>query len=187
MNGGALTALIFLPLIGAIFILMQSEERAIWNSAFIFSLLPLALSFYVFFEFNPQSGDYQFVEQYDWIPQFGITYHIGIDGISLFLVLLTTILITLSILYSGGGDIEERPREFCFFMLVLETGLLGALLSVDLFLFYMFWEIMLIPMYFLIGIWGHGRKIYAAIKFVLFTMVGSLLMPSIPIWYVMPN
>src|SRR5207302_9149679 len=100
----------------------------------------------------------------------------GMDGISLFLVLLTTLLITLSILYSGGGDIEMRPREFCFFMLVLETGLLGALLSIDLFLFYVFWELMLFPMYFLIGIWGHGRKIYAAIKFVLFTMVGSLLM-----------
>jgi NADH-quinone oxidoreductase subunit M len=176
MNGGMLTALIFLPLVGAFFILMQSEERAIWNSAFIFSLLPLALSFYVLFEFNPQMADYQFAEQYDWIPSFGITYHIGIDGISLFLVLLTTILITLSLLYSGGGDIEERPREFCFFMLVLETGLLGTLLSIDLFLFYMFWEVMLIPMYFLIGIWGHGRKIYAAIKFVLFTMVGSFLM-----------
>jgi NADH-quinone oxidoreductase subunit M len=176
MNGGMLTALIFLPLIGAFFILMQSEERAIWNSAFIFSLLPLALSFYILVEFNPQIADYQFAEQYDWIPAFGITYHIGIDGISLFLVLLTTILITLSILYSGGGDIEQRPREFCFFMLVLETGLLGALLSVDLFLFYVFWEVMLIPMYFLIGIWGHGRKIYAAVKFVLFTMVGSLLM-----------
>jgi NADH-quinone oxidoreductase subunit M len=176
MSGGLLTALIFLPLIGALFILMQSEERAIWNSAFIFSLLPLALSFYVLYEFSPQSADYQFVEQYDWIPTFGISYHIGIDGISLFLVLLTTILISLSILYSGGGDIEERPREFCFFMLVLETGLLGTLLSIDLFLFYMFWEVMLIPMYFLIGIWGHGRRIYAAIKFVLFTMVGSLLM-----------
>ena len=171
-----LTALIFLPLLGALFILMQSEERAIWNSAFIFSLLPLAMSFYVLYEFDPQMADYQFVEHYDWIPQFGITYHLGIDGISLFLVLLTTILISLSILYSGGGDIEERPREFCFFMLVLETGLLGALLAVDLFLFYVFWEVMLIPMYFLIGIWGHGRKIYAAIKFVLFTMVGSLLM-----------
>ncbi|HEV2171721.1 MAG TPA: NADH-quinone oxidoreductase subunit M [Candidatus Binatus sp.] len=176
MNGGVLTALIFLPLLGALLILMQSEERAIWDSAFIFSLLPLALSFYVLYAFVPQSADYQFVEQYDWIPKFGITYHLGVDGISLFLIILTTILISLSLLYSGGGDIEERPREFCFFMLVLETGLLGALLSVDLFLFYVFWEIMLIPMYFLIGIWGHGRRIYAAIKFVLFTMVGSLLM-----------
>jgi len=176
MSGGLLTALIFLPLLGSLFILMQSEERAIWNSAFVFSLIPLALSFYVLAEFNPKVADYQFVEQYDWIPTFGISYHLGIDGISLFLVLLTTILITLSLLYSGGGDIEERPRESCFFMLVLESGLLGTLLAVDLFLFYMFWELMLIPMYFLIGIWGHGRKIYAAIKFVLFTMVGSLLM-----------
>ena len=91
-------------------------------------------------------------------------------------MVLTTILISLSLLYSGGGDIEERPREFCFFMLVLETGLLGTLLAVDLFLFYVFWEVMLFPMYFLIGIWGHGRKIYAAVKFVLFTMIGSLLM-----------
>jgi NADH-quinone oxidoreductase subunit M len=176
MGGGLLTAIIFLPLLGALFVLMQREDRAVWNSAFIFSLLPLALSFYLFYQFDPHSADYQFVEQYQWIPQFGITYHLGVDGISLLLVLLTTILITLSLLYSGGGDITERPREFCFFMLVLETGLLGALLAVDLFLFYVFWEVMLIPMYFLIGIWGHGRKIYAAIKFVLFTMVGSLLM-----------
>src|SRR5229473_804779 len=171
-----LTILIFVPLLGAAAVLLQSDERTIWSSAFIFSLIPLALSFYLFAAFAPHQAGYQFVEQYQWIPQFGISYHLGIDGISLFLVLLTTVLITLSLLYSGGGDIEERPREFCFFMLVLESGLLGTLLAVDLFLFYMFWELMLIPMYFLIGIWGHGRKIYAAIKFVLFTMVGSLLM-----------
>ncbi|HEY6420156.1 MAG TPA: NADH-quinone oxidoreductase subunit M [Candidatus Binataceae bacterium] len=176
MAAGLLTALIFLPLLGAIFILLQREPRAIWNSAFVFSLLPLALSFYLFAAFDPHQGGYQFVEQYNWIPDFGISYHLGLDGISLFLVLLTTILISLSLLYSGGGDIEERPREFCFFVLVLETGLLGALLAVDLFLFYAFWEVMLIPMYFMIGIWGHGRKIYAAIKFVLFTMFGSILM-----------
>src|SRR5229473_5689584 len=171
-----LTILIFVPLLGAAAVLLQSDERTIWSSAFIFSLIPLALSFYLFAAFAPHQAGYQFVEQYQWIPQFGISYHLGIDGISLFLVLLTTVLITLSLLYSGGGDIEERPREFCFFMLVLESGLLGTLLAVDLFLFYMFWELMLIPMYFLIGIWGHGRKVYAAIKFVLFTMVGSLLM-----------
>ncbi len=176
MTGGMLTALVFLPLLGALFILMQREERAIWNSAFIFSLIPLALSLYLFAAFNPRDAAYQFVEQYDWIPEFGISYHLGMDGLSLLLVMLTTILISLSLLYSGGGDIEQRPREFCFFILVLETGLLGALLAVDLFLFYVFWEVMLIPMYFLIGIWGHGRRIYAAIKFVLFTMLGSLLM-----------
>ncbi len=173
---GWLTALVFLPLLGAGFVTLQSDERAAWRSAFIFSLIPLAISFYLFAAFDPQQASYQFVERYDWIPQFGISYHMGLDGISLFLVLLTTILIALSLLYSGGGDIGFRVREFCFFMLVLETGLLGTLVSIDLFLFYVFWEVMLIPMYFLIGIWGHGRKIYAAFKFILYTMLGSLLM-----------
>ncbi|HKD70137.1 MAG TPA: NADH-quinone oxidoreductase subunit M [Candidatus Binataceae bacterium] len=176
MGGYWLTALVFMPLLGAAFVTLQSDERAAWRSAFIFSLIPLAISFYIFAAFDAQSAAYQFVEHYDWIPQFGISYHIGVDGISLFLLLLTTILVSLSLLYSAGGDIEFRAREFCFFLLVLETGLLGALVSVDLFLFYVFWELMLIPMYFLIGIWGHGRKIYAAFKFVLYTMLGSLLM-----------
>ncbi|HYB90991.1 MAG TPA: NADH-quinone oxidoreductase subunit M [Candidatus Binataceae bacterium] len=176
MGGGLLTALIFLPLLGGLFVIMQRDGRSVWNSAFVFSLIPLALSFYLFYAFDPHSADYQFAEQYAWIPQLGISYHLGVDGISLLLVVLTTILISLSLLYSAGGDIEERPREFCFFILVLETGLLGALLAVDVFLFYVFWEVMLIPMYFLIGIWGHGRRIYAAIKFVLFTMFGSILM-----------
>jgi NADH-quinone oxidoreductase subunit M len=171
-----LTALIFVPLLGAAAVLLQSEDDAIWRSAFIFSLIPVAISLYVFAVFAPGRAGYQFVERYSWIPQFGISYHVGIDGISLFLVILTTLLIALSLLYSGGGDIAMRPREFCFVMLVLETGLLGALLAIDLFLFYAFWEVMLVPMYFLIGIWGHGRKIYATFKFVLFTMFGSLLM-----------
>jgi NADH-quinone oxidoreductase subunit M len=171
-----LTILIFVPLLGAAALLLQSDERTIWSSAFIFSLIPLALSLYLFADFDAYQAGYQFVEQYQWIPQFGISYHLGMDGISLFLVLLTTILITLSLLYSGGGDIETRPREFCFLMLFLESGLLGTFLALDLFLFYVFWEAMLVPMYFLIGIWGHGRKFYATFKFVLFTMLGSLLM-----------
>ncbi len=176
MSDLMLSALIFAPLLGAAVILLQSEEDAIWRSAFIFSLIPLVLSFYILIVFDPAKTGYQFVEQYNWIPQFGISYHLGIDGISLFLAVLTTILITLALLYSGGGDIAMRPREFCFLMLVLETGLIGALLALDLFLFYVFWEVMLVPMYFLIGIWGHGRKLYATFKFVLFTMLGSLLM-----------
>jgi NADH-quinone oxidoreductase subunit M len=177
MGGFWLTAVIFTPLLGALFVLAQSEERATWRAGFIFSLIPLAISIYLFAAFDPARADYQFVEQLAWIPQFGISYHLGMDGISLFLVLLTTVLFSLSLLYSGGGDIETRPREFCFFMLVLEMGLLGALLAVDLFLFYAFWELMLIPMYFLIGIWGHGgRRIYAAFKFILYTMLGSILM-----------
>jgi NADH-quinone oxidoreductase subunit M len=172
----ALTILVFVPLLGAAIVLLQGDDRTIWGSAFIFSLIPLGLSFYLFAAFDPHRASYQFVEQYQWIPQFGISYHLGMDGISLFLVLLTTILISLSLLYSGGGDIETRPREFCFLMLFLESGLLGTFLALDLFLFYVFWEAMLVPMYFLIGIWGHGRKIYATFKFVLFTMLGSLLM-----------
>jgi NADH-quinone oxidoreductase subunit M len=176
MGGIWLTVLTFVPLLAALAVLMQSEERAIWRSAFAFSLIPLAVALYLFAAFDPGQAGYQFVEQYAWIPQFGISYHLGLDGISLFLVMLTAILVSLSILYSGGGDIETRPREFCFFMLILETGLIGALLAIDLFLFYVFWEVMLVPMYFLIGIWGHGRKIYATFKFVLFTMLGSLLM-----------
>jgi len=176
MSSYWLTAMVFLPLLGAAFVTLQSDERAAWRSAFIFSLIPLAISFYLFAAFDPHQASYQFVEHYDWIPQFGVSYHMGVDGISLFLLLLTTILISISLLYSGGGDIGFRAREFCFFMLLLETGLLGTLVAVDLFLFYVFWELMLIPMYFLIGIWGHGRKIYAAFKFILYTMLGSLLM-----------
>ncbi len=176
MGGFWLTGLIFVPALGALGVLLQGDDDSVWRSAFIYSLIPLAISLYLFAIFDPAQASYQFVERYAWIPEFGISYHLGMDGISLFLVILTTLLISLSILYSGGGDIEMRPREFCFMMLVLETGLLGALLAVDLFLFYVFWEVMLVPMYLLIGIWGHGRKIYATFKFVLFTMLGSLLM-----------
>jgi NADH-quinone oxidoreductase subunit M len=106
MQSGILTALIFFPLLGAIFVLMLNDERATWNSAFVFSLVPLAISFYLFAAFDTKEPSYQFVEQYSWIPQFGISYHLGVDGISLLLTLLTTILISLSLLYSGGGDIE---------------------------------------------------------------------------------
>jgi NADH-quinone oxidoreductase subunit M len=176
MGGFALTIVTFVPLLGAFFVLWQSDDQAIWTTSFIFSLIPLAISLYLLAIFDPHQASYQFVEQYPWIPQFGISYHLGMDGISLFLVILTTLLISLSLLYSGGGDIDVRAREFCFLMLVLETGLIGTFLAIDLFLFYVFWEVMLVPMYFLIGIWGHGRKFYATFKFILFTMLGSLLM-----------
>ena len=118
MGGAWLTAVIFTPLLGALFVLAQPEERAAWRSGFIFSLIPLAISIYLFMAFDPSQGGYQFVERAAWIPHFGISYHLGVDGISLFLVLLTTVLFSLSMLYSGGGDIATRPREFCFFMLV---------------------------------------------------------------------
>ena len=117
----------------------------------------------------------QFLEKIPWIPDWGISYQVGIDGISLFLVLLTTFLTPLAIL-SSWTAITKKIKEYMVFMLLLETGMLGVFIALDLFLFYVFWEAMLIPMYFLIGIWGGARRIYAAIKFFIYTMAGSLLM-----------
>ena len=117
----------------------------------------------------------QFVERHAWLPDFGISYHVGVDGISLLLVVLTTFLTPIALLCSWES-VEERVREFSFFMLALEAAMIGVFVSLDLFLFYLFWDAMLIPMYFLIGIWGYDRRIYAAIKFMLYTMAGSVLM-----------
>ena len=130
---------------------------------------------------TPASADYQFVERHSWLPDFGISYHVGVDGISLLLVVLTTFLTPIALLCSWES-IEERVREFSFFMLVLEAAMIGVFISLDLFLFYVFWDAMLIPMYFLIGIWGYDRRIYAAIKFILYTMAGSVLMLVAIIW-----
>ncbi len=124
---------------------------------------------------RPPSADFQFVERYTWLPDFGIWYHLGIDGITLFLVVLTTFLTPIALLCSWES-VEQRVREFSFFLLVLEAAMIGVFVSLDLFLFYVFWDLMLIPMYFLIGIWGDDRRIYAAIKFFLYTMAGSVLM-----------
>src|ERR1700689_4931106 len=131
-------------------------------------------------KFDSANSGYQFVENHRWIGD-AIQYHIGVDGISLFLILLTTFLTPLAILCSWTS-ITVRVREFFIMMLVLEVGLIGVFVSLDLFLFFFFWEVMLIPMYFLIGIWGHGRKIYAAVKFILYTMLGSILMLTAIIW-----
>ena len=128
------------------------------------------------------SADYQFVERpRAWLPDFGISYHVGVDGISLFLVVLTTFLTPIALLCSWTS-IEQRVREFSFFMLVLEAAMIGVFISLDLFLFYVFWDAMLIPMYFLIGIWGYDRRVYASIKFILYTMAGSVLMLVAIIW-----
>jgi NADH-quinone oxidoreductase subunit M len=120
-------------------------------------------------------AELQLVEQAPWVPVFGITYALGVDGISVLLVLLTTFLTPL-VLLAACRDVHQRQKEFFAFFLLLETGMLGALLALDLFLFYVFWEVMLVPMAFLIGVWGGSRRLYAAIKFVLFTMAGSLPM-----------
>jgi NADH-quinone oxidoreductase subunit M len=133
------------------------------------------LSLGFFRRFDPTDTGFQFVEHVPWIADFGINYFVGIDGISLWLVLLTTFLMPITLLASWT-DIGKSVRSYVFFMLFLETGMLGAFVSLNLFQFYLFWELMLVPMYFIIGIWGGPRRIYAAVKFFLFTMVGSLLM-----------
>jgi len=171
------SVVLFLPLLAALFLLVlknEHEKGALWI-AFGASLLTFVLSLRLFTNFDSGVEGFQFVERLPWIPDFGIEYHVGIDGISLFLVLLTTFLVPLVIL-AAWDDVHKRVREYLFFFLVLETGMIGAFVAIDLFLFYVFWEVMLIPMYFLIGVWGGPRRIYAAIKFILYTMVGSLLM-----------
>ena len=127
------------------------------------------------------AAGYQWEEFHAWIPQPPIHYHLGVDGLSLFLVLLTTLLTPISILASWKS-IDQRVKGFFICLLVLETGVIGVFVSLDLFLFFLFWEVMLIPMYFLIGIWGHERRIYAALKFVLYTMFGSILMLVAMLW-----
>src|SRR5437762_9615191 len=172
-----LTLVVFSPLAGAalVALLPREEVRGIRRAALAFALVTLALSLVMLGRFRVGVAEFQMVERAAWIPQWGIEYRLGVDGVSLFLVLLTTVLTPIVVLASWG-DIRRRVKEFFAFLLVLEAGMLGALVALDLLLFYVFWEVMLVPMYFLIGVWGGPRRIYAAIKFVLFTMVGSLLM-----------
>jgi NADH-quinone oxidoreductase subunit M len=139
------------------------------------SLLTFLLSLRLYATFDPQKTGFQFTEHTPWISEYGINYFVGVDGISLLLVVLTTFLMPI-VLLASWNDITKSVKTYLFFMLALETGMLGAFVSLNLFQFYVFWEAMLIPMYFIIGIWGGARRIYAAMKFFLFTMVGSLLM-----------
>jgi NADH-quinone oxidoreductase subunit M len=180
---GLLTWLVLIPLAGGAAMLLFGRDRGrlVHQAALAVSLVPLALSLVVWAGFDASSADYQFVERYDWLPDFGISYHVGVDGISLLLVVLTTFLTPVSLLCSWES-IASRVREFAFFMLALEAAMIGVFISLDLFLFYVFWDAMLIPMYFLIGMWGYDRRIYAAIKFILYTMAGSVLMLLAIIW-----
>lgn len=168
----------FLPLIGAILVaLIPGDESRPWRfrgSALLVTLVTFAASLCMLSQFNGKSGSMQLVEQMTWIPSFGVQYHLGVDGISLFLVLLTTFLMPIIVLASHS--ITKQLKGYLVCMLVLETAMIGTLFALDVFLFYVFWELMLAPMYFIIGIWGGKRRIYATIKFVLYTVFGSLLM-----------
>src|SRR6201987_4140165 len=178
-----LTVLTFLPLAGtlALFMLRPDDREWIRRIAVAISLFEFALSLLLLRGFVLNSADYQFVELHNWIPSPPIHYHLGVDGISLFLVLLTTFLTPVAMLASWKS-IEQRVRGFFISLLVLETGVIGVFVSLDLFEFFLFWEVRLIPRYFLIGSWGHERRIYAALKFVLYTMFGSILMLVAILW-----
>jgi NADH-quinone oxidoreductase subunit M len=172
-----LSILIFTPLIGALVLafIPSSNVNAIRNAALLISGLAFLISLLLALAFDKEQAGFQFVQQADWISFFGIQYKVGVDGISLVLVLLTTLLTMISILASFG-PIQTRVKEYMIAFLVLEVGMLGVFLSLDLFLFYVFWEVVLVPMYLIIGIWGGANRIYATIKFVIYTLVGSLLM-----------
>ncbi len=170
-----LSLIIFLPLAGGIIILFTSKtnEALMKGVALGASLASLVLSLFMTALYKI-GGGMQFTEQYSWIPGLGIEYHLGVDGLGLPLLVLTALLSLLSVAYSWR--IEVRLKEYLFLFLLLETGMLGVFAALDFFLFYIFWEVTLVPMYFLIGIWGGPRKEYAAIKFFLYTLVGSLAM-----------
>src|SRR5499425_2918008 len=172
-----LSSVLFLPLLGAIVLAGFPRERANalrWG-ALVVMLVTFAVSLLLYLWFDSTLPGMQLSERAPWIGSVGISYHIGVDGISLPLVLLTTFLSPIALL-GAWQSIIAKVKEFAIFMLLLETAMLGAFLALDLFLFFIFWEAMLIPMYFIIGVWGGAERIYAAVKFVLYTMVGSLLM-----------
>jgi NADH-quinone oxidoreductase subunit M len=173
-NQWILHALVLLPLVGVVPVLL-GDDRSARRTALVVSLLELVLSLGLWWSFDPVEGGMQLVSSAPWIPAWGISYRVGLDGISLFMVLLTTVMMPLSILASWTS-ITRRERVFYALMLTLLTGLLGVFIALDLFVFYVFFEIMLIPMYFIIGIWGGANRLYAAIKFFIYTMAGSLLM-----------
>jgi NADH-quinone oxidoreductase subunit M len=174
-----LTSLVVLPIAGALCLLfVRDDERhapIVRTIALVISVLVFADTLLLWSRFNAGSGEFQFVERHAWIPAFGISYFVGVDGISLLLLVLTGFLTPLALLASWES-IQQKTRAFCIVVLLLESAMMGVFISLDLFLFYVFWDAMLIPMYFLIGIWGYERRVYAAVKFILYTLGGSVLM-----------
>ena len=170
-----LTAIILTPVVGALVVAVTPKGRPELARAagLVSALATAAFAGYMLWEFQTKAG-YQFVESHEWIPNLGSRYLLGVDGISLFMVVLTALLFPIALLASTS--IEERVKSYTVWMLALEAGILGVFLSIDLLLFFVFWEVMLVPMYFIIGGWGHERRVYAALKFFLYTMAGSALM-----------
>jgi len=172
-----LTVVVFLPMVGALLLLPinPGSKAALRLVTLTIMFLDWLLTIYLLFAFDSGTSAYQFVENIPWLTSLGISYHLGVDGLSLLLVFLTGLLSWISVL-STWRAVDVRVKEYMLVFLLLETGMLGVFCSLDLFLFYVFWEIVLVPMYVIIGVWGGPRKIYATIKFFLFTFIGSLLM-----------
>jgi len=174
-NVPILTLLILVPLIGAIISFsLGKHSKASKIVALVFSAVPLALSVLLLSEFSLTVGTFQYVENFTWISSLGISYKVGVDGISIAMVFLTALLSFLAVLFSW--DVEERTHQYMGLMLILEVGVMGVFTSMDYFLFYIFWEVVLIPMYFLIAVWGGPRRSYASIKFFIYTHIASLVM-----------
>ena len=172
-----LTLLVFTPAVGALLVALvpKGSIGLMQRAAVAVSLVPLAIGMMLWSAFDPSNGDFQFVERFGWLPGIGASYFLGIDGISLLLIALTVFLTPL-VLISAMDTVHHRIKGYLVAMLMLETTMLGALVALDLLLFYVFWELMLVPMFLIIGVWGGERRVYASIKFLLFTMVGSLPM-----------
>jgi NADH-quinone oxidoreductase subunit M len=170
-----LTLLVVIPVIGAAVVacLPRDDERLLRMVGAAFAVVELLLTVALMFDFKAGEGGFQFVSQHVWIRSFGISWKLGVDGISLFLIVLTGVLFPLVII---GPEVHKDVKGYVAWMLLLETGCIGVFLALDLFLFFLFWELVLVPMYFLIGGWGYDRRIYATLKFFLYTMVGSALM-----------
>ncbi len=176
--GWLLNLICYLPLAGALLIifgLRSDSPRAIKAFATVVAGADFLLSVPLWFLYRPDGAEFQFASRAEWIPSVGVQYLFGVDGLSVLLILLTTLLGFIAV-YSSFTAITERQKEYYVFLLLLQTGMLGVFCSLDFILFYVFWEVMLVPMYFLIGVWGGPRKLYAAIKFFLYTLFGSVLM-----------
>ncbi len=176
--GWLLNLIVYLPLAGALLMMAfvnkdDSKSLKFWATAV--AAVDFVVSIPLWFLYKPGGEEFQFATQFDWIPSIGVQYLFGVDGFAVLLILLTTLLGLIAI-YSSFTAISERQKEYYIFLLLLQTGMLGVFCSLDFVLFYVFWEVMLVPMYFLIGVWGGPRRLYAAIKFFLYTLVGSVLM-----------
>src|SRR3954468_11528169 len=175
-----LSLLVALPLAAAVLLMLipnrdGSRDGFVRQVALVASLAVFGLTLLLWAGFDASSADFQMVERVPWIPAFGIDYYVGGDGISLLLIVLPGFLTPIALL-SSWASVTKKVKEFSLFILALEAAMIGVFVSLDLFLFYVFWDAMLIPMYFLIGVWGYDRRVYAALKFILYTMAGSVLM-----------